>query len=447
MKERANEIGRLTVVFAAVLLFLFVSNAQATIDGISGPSFSLAARADHISTADGGSLLLWGYANGAGRAQYPGPTLIVTQGETVTVALTNNLSGVNTSIVFPGQEAVTAVTNGGPCANQGLLTCEAVPGRTVTYSFTAANPGTYLYYSGTNPELQVEMGLVGALIVRPLMGPNYAYGHAGTKFDREYMFLLSEMDPRIHQKVEFQGVAALASTDYLSDYQPNYWFINGRTAPDDIDAPGAAILPTQPYGSLVLMRPGERVLMRVIGAGRDSHPFHHHGNHARVIARQGRLLESAPGAGPDISHEVFTINSIPGETVDAIFEWTGKDLGWDIYGTAADGRAHTCKDTNPADGYADADAQFPMEYCADHYKPFPVTLPETQFIAVGPFYSGSPFMGAAGTLPPGEGGLNPWSVFPFMWHSHNERELTNFNIFPGGMLTMLIIVPPNTPIP
>ena len=31
--------------------------------------------------------------------------------------------------------------------------------------------------------------------------------------------------------------------------------------------------------------------------------------------------------------------------------------------------------------------------------------------------------------------------FAFMWHSHTERELTNFDIFPGGMMTMLIIEP------
>ena len=28
----------------------------------------------------------------------------------------------------------------------------------------------------------------------------------------------------------------------------------------------------------------------------------------------------------------------------------------------------------------------------------------------------------------------------FMWHSHNEKELTNFDIFPGGMLTFVIIL-------
>ena len=29
-----------------------------------------------------------------------------------------------------------------------------------------------------------------------------------------------------------------------------------------------------------------------------------------------------------------------------------------------------------------------------------------------------------------------------MWHSHTEKEMVNFDIFPGGMMTMLIIEAP-----
>ena len=47
-----------------------------------------------------------------------------------------------------------------------------------------------------------------------------------------------------------------------------------------------------------------------------------------------------------------------------------------------------------------------------------------------------------GLLPPGEGGNNPDAVFPFMWHSHTEREMTNGDIFPGGMMTMLMVESP-----
>ncbi len=55
-------------------------------------------------------------------------------------------------------------------------------------------------------------------------------------------------------------------------------------------------------------------------------------------------------------------------------------------------------------------------------------------------------MGDLGNLPPGEGGLNPYGGYFFMWHSHTEKELTNYDIFPGGMLSMMVVEPPGTPI-
>jgi hypothetical protein len=54
-----------------------------------------------------------------------------------------------------------------------------------------------------------------------------------------------------------------------------------------------------------------------------------------------------------------------------------------------------------------------------------------------------------GFLPPGQGLFNPTGGYYFMWHSHNENEIVNNNIFPGGMLTMIVVEHPNVvpPIP
>ena len=92
--------ARVSAVLAGVLMALGSVGAEAAIDGISGPTFNLTAKVDHVSTADGGSVLLWGYADdddkaGFGvRAQYPGPTMIVNQGDTVTI----NLKGFSLSL-------------------------------------------------------------------------------------------------------------------------------------------------------------------------------------------------------------------------------------------------------------------------------------------------------------------------------------------------------------
>jgi hypothetical protein len=277
------------------------------------------------------------------------------------------------------------------------------------------------------------MGLVGTIIVRPSgfneLDPR-AYGHASSSYDLEYLFLLTDMDPAIHDLV-LDGNIDLVDN---SAFWPVYWFINGRAFPDTLFPAGAPWLPTQPYNSLVTMNPGQKVLMRVIGAGRDLHPFHHHGNNATIIAKDGRLLSSSGGVtGADIAQSVFTITSAPGQTVDAIFEWTGEKLGWDIHGDPAV-NGHTCDTPGGFDTTT-------YEYCDDHGKPFPVVLPEMQNVTIGGAYGGSPYFGQTAPLPPGEGGLNEEGAFVFPWHSHAEKEIINNDVFIGGMLTLLFVLP------
>lgn len=414
---------------ALVMLVSLPMVSQAAISGLTGTTFNLTARSAHITTPDGDSVLVWGYAPQGGAMQYPGPTLIVNQGDTVTVTLANELPEP-VSIVFPGQEGVTATVANDTGANDGVLTKESNgPADVVTYTFTANHAGTYLYHSGSNPELQVEMGLVGAIIVRPAVAKQ-AYNHPDTAYDYEYLLLLTEMDPSVHHKVELgQPVDKTA-------YNPVLWFINGRNGPDTLSGDFVTWLPNQPYGSLLRVHPGDKALIRVVAAGRDLHPFHTHGNHYRLIAQDGRLLESAPGKGPDLSWEDYTLQTVPGATYDALWSWTGEKLGWDVFGTGP-GFEHSCTDGN-GDGYDDVT----REYCPDHNKPIPVTLPELTELAFGGFYSGSPFLGAFGDLPPGEGGLNLNGGMFYMWHTHTEREIINNDIYPGGMLTMMIVEAP-----
>src|SRR5437660_157922 len=192
-------IGRLLPATAAAFASLVFATAHAAAPGISGPTFNLTASPAYLSQPDGQSVYSWGYGCTGGALatgqsfvpattttpfcttmQVPGPTLVVTEGQTVTVTLTNNLpaSAGNTSILFPGFNVCAGTLTGasatspGTCAASaagaaGLLTREATPVGSVTYSFYAASPGTRAYYSGTQGDLQVEMGLYGAIIVLP----------------------------------------------------------------------------------------------------------------------------------------------------------------------------------------------------------------------------------------------------------------------------------------
>jgi FtsP/CotA-like multicopper oxidase with cupredoxin domain len=511
---------------AIVVALLLTATAFAAAPGITGTTFNLVAKDAFISQPDGQAVYSWGYGcSGAPSGGYlpaklsytpfcntmqiPGPTLIVTEGQTITVNLTNNLptAAGNTSILFPGFN----VTSSGGVA--GLLTREAAPGSSVTYTFTASSPGTRAYYSGTQSDLQVEMGLYGAIIVLPTQAvgcparnlnvfPNgiasapttetdyrlsttgAAYDHPATCYDREYMFQFSEMDPAIHRQAEEQvfatkGCAAGAPGCSLNvatePYHPAYFMINGRSMPDDMDPNYAPQYPHQPYNGNPHMHPGELTLIRVIGQGRWQHPFHEHGNHVRILGRDGNLILSDPSvqknlltygtnqapalAGPLL----FTTTTTPGQAFDGIFYWTAKGLNWDAYGHGYSGDASTC--VPDANGYYTSNLLAPnyYEWCQDHNKPLekapfgavagggPATLPDPNILTNGAWFGGSPYLGPdatvratgpTGTTPPSGTIANSPTTeagFSFMWHSHNEREITTNNIFPGGMLMMMLV--------
>jgi FtsP/CotA-like multicopper oxidase with cupredoxin domain len=246
-------------------------------------------------------------------------------------------------------------------------------------------------------------------------------------------------------------------------YHPAYFMINGRSMPDDMDGNYAVQYPHQPYNGNPHMHPGELVLLRIIGQGRWQHPFHEHGNHVRVLARDGHLIVSANDSTKPGGPLMFTTTTTPGQSIDGIFYWTGKGLNWDVYGHNAANNPPCIPDAN---GYYTSNAGAPnyYEWCQDHLKaleknPFgdvgnggPVTLPDPTILADGPWYGGSPYLGPDATgravastpIPPsGTVGNDPGSEagFAFMWHSHNEREITTNNIFPGGMMMMMLVDP------
>ena len=534
---------------AMVVASWLTGTAQAATPGIKGTTsgttttFNLVAAPSWISQPDGAQIYSWGYGCATTfkptyapdtfqtlnlgfcpTMQVPGPTLIVTEGQTVTVTLLNNLpGGANASIEFPGFQ-VTAACSSGTCV-PGLHTLEAIPNATVSYTFTATTPGTRGYHSGTQPDFQVEMGLYGAIVVVPandqaggLCTPlgadtaltlgtstthddfrlaNAAYDHPETCYDREYLFQWMELDPRIHRQAEEQvqtmatclaapvaGISCPTSLNVKTEpYHPNYFLINGRSMPDDMDPDYAPNYPHQPYNGNPHMHPGDLVLVRVVGQGHWEHPFHEHANHVRILARDGNLIVSQndPNAGPTgtgptarlAGRMEFTTDTYPGQAWDGIFLWSGRGLGWDIYGhTPANGAINPpCNpgtpgtinygfDTTPL---AITNGNY-FEWCADHNHPLeanPVGQiaaggPATQFDPLvatnGLWYNGTPYLGPdavkrnRGNTPqaPGFATQNPLpeSGISFMWHSHNEREITTNDVFPGGMLMMMLVDPP-----
>jgi hypothetical protein len=517
---------------APILALFLAAAAHAAVPGITGPTFNLTAQTAFLNQPDGSTVYSWGYGcNGTPTGvapaamgaipcptmQVPGPTLIVTEGTTVTVNLLNGLPAAagNTSILFPG--FVVTATGG----VRGLLTQEAAPAGTVSYTFVASSPGTHAYYSGTQGDLQVEMGLYGAIVVLPSTIPATcsaglpvtnpgnnlkakgawgepdfrlaaaAFDHAKSCYDREYLFQWAEMDPNIHKAALAQVIAlstctagaAGCSLDVPTEpYHPSYFVINGRSMPDLMDPNFAAEYPHQPYNANPHMHPGEMTLIRSIGQGRWQHPFHEHGNHVRILARDGNMQLSASSTADLSGLLMFNTDTTPGEAFDGIFYFTGRGLNWDPYGhhpgdTADTNASASC--TPDANGYNTVafSAINYFEWCQDHNKPLevapigdvpaggPATLPNPNIFTNGAWYGGTPYLGPdatlrgggtqacasastaankaspCSTLQPSNIQANPASErgWAYMWHSHNEREITTNNVFPGGMLMMMLV--------
>ena len=373
----------------------------------SGPSFQLYTTTGNIQTPDSNSIFMWGYSTTQGGFQTPGPVLCVNEGDTVTVTLHNTGLGEPTSLVFPGQDGVSAARG-----TNGLMTREVPVGGRVTYTFTASHPGTFLYESGTDPSKQVEMGLYGALVVRPSLGANYAYNNASTQFDssREYLLLLMEIDPDLHHAVETGG-----PYDFTKVHN-RYFAINGREFPDTIQDNGTGLLPDQPYGSLVRLQPTDvghpeqNALVRILNAGDLNHPFHPHGNHFRQIAQDGRLFSSFT--------ERFGETVGSGQTQDYLLRWDNKST-----------------DTSGAAFNDDWDP---------NGNKLPVAQPNYRDLTFKDgvtHYSGNPYLGYQGTLPTGTTSLNICGEWYFPLHSHALDEFTNFDEGFGGMATLMRVDP------
>jgi FtsP/CotA-like multicopper oxidase with cupredoxin domain len=430
----AAVIASLVFSFGSGVQFATAEHASLPPTGMvctSNPSstFTLTTRTGYVAIPDGNVVFMWGFSVGDDPFQHPSPVLCVNEGDTVTIVLNNTLNQ-DVSLIFPGQENVMA--NGAPSQpvfNEAgelvSLAPVAAAGGSMTYSFEANRPGTFIYESGTEPSKQVNMGLFGALVVRPLADElptfdefgapiAYAYNDADSAYnpETEYIIIMSEIDPELHMAVE-QGFLY-----NLNNYTPRYWMYNGRSFPDTIAPNGAGWLPNQPYGSLVYLHPydtepminGETnpaynpypVLIRHLNVGTQDFPHHPHGNHGRVIAQDAHLLKSGEA---DMSFEKFTVTISPGQTMDSLFLWFDEEQ-W-----------------SPA-------------------NPIPVIIPQLLDLTVGQFYSGSPYLGYTDTLPVGMQALNQCGEYYHIAHSHALHQITAWGMVLSGHITFARIDPP-----
>ena len=259
-----------------------ITPASSCVVSTGAVTCDLWAKPGSLSVPDG-SVPIWGFSDTAGGSPtVPGPDIVATAGDTVTIHLTNLLPAA-TSLVFNG-------VAGAP----DLASVAALTG-THTYTLTDVAPGTYLYEAGILPgqEYQVAMGLAGTLVVHPAGAGGQAYASGSTTFSTAYQdearVLVSEIDPALNN-----NVAGPAAFD-LRAFAPRYFLVNGHaysaSAPS-IDVTG-----------------GQTLLLRYLNAGIQHHSMAVLGLHQHVIANDGSPLPAertmvaetiAPGQTQDV---------------------------------------------------------------------------------------------------------------------------------------------------
>ncbi len=220
-----------------------------------------------------------------GKCSVPGPTLRVKQGDRVIVEFAN--SHVHAHTIHWHGQFVEWQSDGAPGVNQDAV----VSGTSYKYDFIAKRAGTLWYHCHVDTQTHVMQGLYGMMIIEP---QDDTYEPKG--IDREYNIVLSTMNRNMVEAngarhnhpigcksgdPEFNGVPCENPTSLAG--KPDIFLLNGHSYPYTMDQ----------LESLLVVKEGERIRLRILNAGETVEELHPHGHDMQVIAKDGNPLSKS----------------------------------------------------------------------------------------------------------------------------------------------------------
>jgi FtsP/CotA-like multicopper oxidase with cupredoxin domain len=357
------------------------------------------------------------------------------------------------------------------CSGHGGLAPGA--GNVVVYMFAAEEATTSLYHCHQEADIHVQMGMYGALVIYNPSDPAAAAGPGkglggeiyGFKYDKDVVLLLSEFDVRQHEDEEGTyaantvnvNVTGGGTADVLTSYdppswnpiyyKPQYWLVNGLSFPHTIhaDLTGTGFTWTDwlaahpnydPFiqGSVTAhgpsylqwKTPGEKILLRMINVGFETHPMHLHGYHMKVLGSDQRdwsyankVLWGRPTPfGQGLEKNTVTIGS--GETYDLLIDM-GQQSFQSTYAAGMETRYDSSTNAPRANGLTSN----------------PVIPVNGDAASPNETYVGGPVV--TGLEGPADVSTPAGQYFPF--HNHDDYKATNNGAYPGGMFTMVKALP------
>ena len=268
---------------------------------------------------------------------YPGPEIRVPEGDWCLVNFTNRTPEFHT-IHWHGMFVANEM-DGVPNGTQWGVG----PNQTFKYLFRAQPAGTHFYHCHNMTNLHVQAGMFGALIVEPKDDPV----KRAFPYEREYTLALSEVDTIMVER-QMEEMLRMMTVMEKMNQSPKLmkemngkmmgWFMNkkafldavkdgyvppyvaaqaGRKSSPDFNyflINGKAFPMTEP----LLIRSGENIRIRLIGAGAMPHFMHLHGHDFWQVCQDG-----SPLATP---LRLNTVPVFPGSTVDLIVQGTNPGM-------------------------------------------------------------------------------------------------------------------------
>ena len=274
-----------------------------------------------------------------GHAKHTAPTLGFTQNDDIQITLTNlglvqrpDLTDSHT-IHWHGFDMPSPLNDGVPEVSV------AVPiAKQLTYFYRPHREGTYMYHCHFEDVEHVQIGMTGIVFVRPLQDGSsiggftkFAYndGDGSTGYHRHFAILLNEIWSNFHD-----GDRDIQET-IGSDYDPQWFTLNGRSYPQTVLPNDGALLPaamrigtpnpnygdaidySQPNSALIQVNPGDRVLLRLANLGYQQHSMQLPGIPLHVVGQDASLLRDGV---VDTSYRTNTLYIGPGEARDVLFD-------------------------------------------------------------------------------------------------------------------------------
>lgn len=179
-------------------------------------------------TFSGKSVTIWGYqdcTNGTRTTVFPGPLLEIGAGDTLNLQFSAMMPmGAMEPNPYHGHTIhlhgadVQTMEDGVPETNGNMNMSD-----TYTWTPLAGHEGSYMYHCHVHTVKHLEMGMYGAMIVRP-RGSNGAFlnqlnSNVATAYDYSQTYILSAIDPAYH--------SVTGDSPVFADYNPAYFLING----------------------------------------------------------------------------------------------------------------------------------------------------------------------------------------------------------------------------